>query len=78
MAGKEIVPTIVRQFRECNAEVEFSLRERKRVGLHEASGQDFAMYDRAYAPGFYDLIFGMLRDAGFIPNIRHTAGDDPR
>src|ERR1700716_1947317 len=128
-AGNEIVPTIIRQFRELNAEVEFSLRniltidqiqmleagsldigflrlpigghselevvtvhrepfvlvvpsspkldKRKRVRLREASGHDFVMYERAYAPGFHDLIFGMLRDAGIIPNIRQTAGEMP-
>jgi DNA-binding transcriptional LysR family regulator len=128
-AGSEIVPTIVRQFRERNAEVDFSLRniltidqiqmleagsldigflripigahpelevvtvhrepfvlavpashklaKRKRVRLHEVSGQDFVMYERAYAPGFYDLIFGMLRDAGIIPKVRQTAGEMP-
>ena len=128
-AGNEIVPTIVRQFRERNAEVEFSLRniltidqirmldagsldigflrlpigghsglevvtvhrepfvlvvpsshklaKRKRVRLLEASGQDFVMYDRTYAHGFHDLIFGMLRDAGIVPNVRQTAGEMP-
>src|SRR3984893_9166578 len=128
-AGNEIVPTIIRQFRELNAEVEFSLRNiltrdqiqmleagsldigflrlpigecpglevvtvhrepfvlvvpsshklarRKRVRLREASGQDFVMYERTYAPGFHDLIFGMLRDAGIIPNVRQTAGEMP-
>src|SRR5258705_4028585 len=128
-AGNEIVPTIIRQFRELNAEVEFSLRniltmdqiqmleagsldigflrlpigghsgleivtvhrerfmlvvpsshrlaKRKRVRLREVSGQDFVMYERTYAPGFHDLIFGMLRDAGIIPNVRQTAGEMP-
>src|ERR1700680_4149971 len=126
-AGNEIVPTIIRQFRELNAEVEFSLRniltidqiqileagsldigffrlpidehpglevvtvhrepfvlvvpsshklaKRKRVRLREASGQDFVMYERTYAPGFHDLIFGMLRDAGIIPNVSQTAAE---
>ncbi len=128
-AGNQIVPTIIRQFRELNAEVEFSLRniltidqiqmleagsldigffrlpigerpglevvpvhrepfvlvvpsshklaKRKRVHLREASGQDFVMYERTYAPGFHDLIFGMLRDAGIIPNVCQTAGEMP-
>jgi len=40
------------------------LAKRKRVRLREASSQDFVMYERTYAPGFHDLIFGMLRDAG--------------
>jgi DNA-binding transcriptional LysR family regulator len=128
-AGNEIVPTIIRQFRELNAEVEFSLRnvlttdqiqmlaagsldigflrlpigghselevvtvhrepfvlvvpsshklaKRKRVRLRETSGHDFVMYERTYALGFHDLIFGMLRDAGIIPNVRQTAGEMP-
>jgi DNA-binding transcriptional LysR family regulator len=128
-AGNEIVPAIIRQFRELNAEVEFSLRniltidqiqmleagsldigflrlpigehsglevvtvhrepfvlvvpsshklaKRKRVRLREVLGQDFVMYERTYAPGFHDLIFGMLRDAGIIPKVRQTAGEMP-
>jgi DNA-binding transcriptional LysR family regulator len=128
-AGNEIVPAIIRQFRELNAEVEFFLRniltidqiqmleagsldigflrlpigehsglevvtvhrepfvlvvpsshklaKRKRVRLREASGQDFVMYERTYAPGFHDLIFGMLRDTGIIPKVRQTAGEMP-
>jgi DNA-binding transcriptional LysR family regulator len=128
-AGNEIVPNIVRQFRDSNPEVEFSLRnilttdqiqmlrersldigflrlpigehpeldvvgvhrepfvvvtplshklaKRKRVSLHELSGEDFVMYERSYAPGFHDLIFGMLQDAGVVPNVCQTAGQMP-
>jgi DNA-binding transcriptional LysR family regulator len=128
-AGSELVPNIIRPFRELNPEVEFSLRniltaeqirmleageldigflrlplgghaqlevvtvhrepfvlvvpsshplgKRERVRLEELSGQDFVMYDRAYAPGFHDLIFGMLRNAGIVPTIRQTAGQMP-
>src|SRR3981189_2369051 len=128
-AGNEIVPAIIRQFRELNAEVEFSLRnvlttdqfrmleagsldigflrlpigghselevvtvhrepfvlvvpsshklaKRKRVRLREAAGHDFVMYERSLAPGFHDLVFGMLRNAGVIPNVRQTAGEMP-
>jgi DNA-binding transcriptional LysR family regulator len=126
-AVSEIVPDIVRQFRELNTEVEFSLRaiptadqqqmlenggldigflrlpigapsaldvvtvhrepfvlvvsashrlaKRKRVRLSEVAGQDFVMYERIYAPGFHDLIFGMLRDAGIVPDISQTAAE---
>ena len=35
------------------------------------------MYERAYAPGFHDLIFGMLRDARIVPNVSQTAGEIP-
>ena len=128
-AGSEIVPNIVRQFRELNPEVEFSLRniltaeqiqmletgtldigflripigehstldvvtvhrepivlvvpsshklaKRKRVRLREVAGQDFVMYERTYAPGFHDLMFGILRDARIAPNVTQTAVEIP-
>lgn len=128
-AGSEIVPDIVRQFREQNPEVEFSLRniltaeqvrmlesgaldvgflrlpigghfaldvvtvhrepfvlvvpsshklaKRKKVRLREVAGQDFVMYERTWAPGFHDLIFGILRDAWIVPNVCQTAGEMP-
>jgi DNA-binding transcriptional LysR family regulator len=53
------------------------LAKRKRVRLAELAGQDFVMYDRAYAPGFHDVIFGMFRNAGIVPSIRQTAGQMP-
>ncbi len=125
--GVEIVPNIIRQFRELNPDVEFSLRaiptadqvrmletgsldvgffrlpigghsalnvvtvhrerfvlvvptshklaKRKRVRLSDISGEDFVMYERTYAPGFHDLIFGMLRDARIVPNVSQTAAE---
>jgi DNA-binding transcriptional LysR family regulator len=128
-AGSEIVPNIVRQFRQGNPEVEFSLRniltaqqvqmletgsldigflrvpigehsaldvvtvhrepfvlvvpsshklaKRKRVRLREVAGQDFVMYERTYAPGFHDLMFGILRHAGIVPNVTQTAVEIP-
>jgi DNA-binding transcriptional LysR family regulator len=51
------------------------LAKRKKVRLSEASDQDFVMYERTYAPGFHDLIFGMLRDARIVPNISQTAAE---
>lgn len=128
-AGNEIVPDIVRGFRESNPHVAFSLRniltvdqiqmldtgsldigflrlpigehpelevvgihrepfvvvapsshklaKRRKVRLRELSGEDFVMYERAYAPGFHDLLFGMLRSAGVVPSISQTAGQMP-
>src|SRR5579863_3752427 len=128
-AGSEIVPNIVRQFKQSNPEVEFSLRniltaqqvqmleagsldigflrmpvgedsaldvvtvhrepfvlvvpsshklaKRKRVRLREVAGQDFVMYERTYAPGFHDLMFGILRDARIAPNVTQTAVEIP-
>jgi DNA-binding transcriptional LysR family regulator len=126
-AGSKIVPGIVRQFRELNPEVEFSLRQyltaeqvqmletglldvgflrlpigghlaldvvtvhrepfvlvvpsshklakRKRLRLREVSGETFVMFERAYTPGLYDLILGMLRDAGIVPDVSQAAAD---
>src|ERR1700691_5892214 len=128
-AGSEIVPNIVRQFRQLNPAVEFSLRNiltaeqvdmletgsldigflrvpigghaaldivvvhrepfvlvvpsshklanRKRVRLREVAGQDFVMYERTYAPGFHDLMFGILRDARSAPHVSQTAAEIP-
>jgi DNA-binding transcriptional LysR family regulator len=53
------------------------LAKRKRVRLRELAGQDFVGYERTYAPGFHDLIFGILRDAGIAPNVSQTAAEIP-
>jgi DNA-binding transcriptional LysR family regulator len=128
-AGSELVPDIIRRFRQLNPEVEFSLRniltmeqiqlleagaldvgflrlpvgehallevvpvhrepfvvvvsarhelaKNKKVRLSELSGQDFVIYDRVYAPGFHDLVVGMLRQAGIVPNVRQLASEMP-
>jgi DNA-binding transcriptional LysR family regulator len=128
-AGSELIPNIIRRFRELNPAVEFSLRniltaeqvqmleagaldigflrlpiggqarlevatvhrepfvlvvpgshalaKRKRVRLSEVSDQDFVLYERAHAPGFHDLLFGILRDAGIVPRVRQSAGEMP-
>ena len=51
------------------------LAQRKRVRLSEVSGESFVMYERTFAPGFHDLIFGMLRDARIVPNVTQTAAE---
>ena len=53
------------------------LAKRKRVRLREVSGENFVMYERTWAPGFHDLMFGILRDAGIVPNITQTVGEVP-
>jgi DNA-binding transcriptional LysR family regulator len=45
------------------------------IPIGDVSGQDFVMYERTYAPGFYDLIFGILRDARIVPNVSQTAAE---
>jgi DNA-binding transcriptional LysR family regulator len=47
------------------------------VRLREVAGQDFVGYERAYAPGFHDLIFGILHDARIAPNVSETAAEIP-
>jgi DNA-binding transcriptional LysR family regulator len=128
-AANEIVPGIIREFRELHPQVEFSLRnilpmdqiqmlnngtidigflrlpisehwglevvpvhqerfvlvvpashklaKRKRVRLNELANQDFVMYERKHAPGFHDLLLGILRDAGIVPKVCQIAGEMP-
>ncbi len=51
------------------------LAKRKKVRLGEVSGENFVMNERSYAPGFHDLIFGMLRDTGIVPSVSQTAAE---
>jgi DNA-binding transcriptional LysR family regulator len=53
------------------------LAKRKRVRLREVSGENFVMYERTWAPGFHDLMFGILRDAGIVPNVTQAVGEVP-
>src|ERR1700733_14704350 len=54
------------------------LAKRKRVRLREVAGENFGMYERTWAPGFHDLMFGILRDAGIVPNVTQTVGESQR
>jgi DNA-binding transcriptional LysR family regulator len=51
------------------------LAKRKRVRLREVAGENFVMYERTWAPGFHDLMFGILRDAGIVPNVTQAVGE---
>jgi DNA-binding transcriptional LysR family regulator len=53
------------------------LAKRKRVRLREVAGQDFVMYERPYARGFHDVMYGIFRDAGITPNVSQTAVEIP-
>src|SRR6202451_4405843 len=53
------------------------LAKKKRVRLREVAGEDFVMYERTYAPGFHDLMYGIFRDARIVPNVSQTAGEIP-
>jgi DNA-binding transcriptional LysR family regulator len=51
------------------------LARKKRIRLSEVTDENFVMYERSYAPGFHDLILGMLRHAGIVPVISQTAAE---
>ncbi len=53
------------------------LAKRKRVRLRDVAGEDFVMYERTYAPGFHDVMFGILHDARIAPNVTQTAVEIP-
>ena len=54
-----------------------SLSAKKEIRLRELKGNPFVMYAREYAPGFHDLLTGILSNAGVIPKVVQTAGEMP-
>jgi DNA-binding transcriptional LysR family regulator len=54
-----------------------SLFAKKEIHLRELKGNPFVMYAREYAPGFHDLLTGILSNAGAIPKVVQTAGEMP-
>ena len=44
-----------------------SLSTKKEIRLRELKGNPFVMYAREYAPGFHDLLTGILSNAGSRP-----------
>jgi DNA-binding transcriptional LysR family regulator len=49
--------------------------QREKGYVREVAGHEFVMYERTYAPGFHDLILGLLRGAGIVPNVSQTAAE---
>jgi DNA-binding transcriptional LysR family regulator len=49
----------------------------KEIRLRELKGNPFVMYAREYAPGFHDLLTGILSNAGVVPKVVQTAGEMP-
>jgi DNA-binding transcriptional LysR family regulator len=54
-----------------------SLSAKKEIRLRELKGNPFVMYAREYAPGFHDLLIGILSKAGAVPKVVQTAGEMP-
>jgi len=53
------------------------LSAKKEICLHELKGNPFVMYAREHAPGFHDLLTGILSNAGVVPKVVQTAGEMP-
>jgi DNA-binding transcriptional LysR family regulator len=54
-----------------------SLSAKKEIRLRELKGNPFVMYAREHAPGFHDLLTGILSNAGVVPKVVQTAGEMP-
>jgi DNA-binding transcriptional LysR family regulator len=74
--GLEVVPVHQERF-VLVVPASHKLAKRKRVRLNELANQDFVMYERKHAPGFHDLLLGILRDAGIVPKVCQIAGEMP-
>jgi LysR family transcriptional regulator, benzoate and cis,cis-muconate-responsive activator of ben and cat genes len=51
------------------------LADRPAVELGDFADQPFVLFPRALGAGYWDLISGACRDAGFIPDIAHEASE---
>jgi DNA-binding transcriptional LysR family regulator len=54
-----------------------SLSAKKEIRLRELKGNPFVLYAREHAPGFHDLLIGILSNAGVVPKVVQTAGEMP-
>src|ERR1700678_1075661 len=48
---------------------------KKEIHLRELKGNPFVMYAREQAPGFHDLLSGILSNAGVVPKVVQSAGE---
>lgn len=53
------------------------LARKSAVGLREAAKETYVFYERAHAPGFHDLVLGILNRANVIPAVWQVAGEMP-
>lgn len=52
------------------------LSAKKEIRLRELKGNPFVMYAREYAPGFHDLLTGILSNAGVVPKVVQNSRRD--
>jgi DNA-binding transcriptional LysR family regulator len=53
------------------------LARKSAVRLHETANQTYVLYERAHAPGFHDLVLGILNRARVIPEVFQVAEEMP-
>jgi DNA-binding transcriptional LysR family regulator len=53
------------------------LARKSAVRLREAANETYVFYERAHAPGFHDLVLGILNRANVIPAVWQVAGEMP-
>jgi DNA-binding transcriptional LysR family regulator len=53
------------------------LARKSAVRLRETANETYVLYERAHAPGFHDLVLGILKRATVIPAICQVAGEMP-
>jgi DNA-binding transcriptional LysR family regulator len=53
------------------------LAKKSSVRLSDTADETYVLYERAHAPGFHDLVLGILNRANVIPGIIQVAGEMP-
>jgi DNA-binding transcriptional LysR family regulator len=54
-----------------------ALARKSAVRLRETVNEAYVLYDRAHAPGFHDIVLGILNRAGVIPEVSQIAAEMP-
>jgi DNA-binding transcriptional LysR family regulator len=53
------------------------LARKSAVRLRETANETYVLYERAHAPGFHDLVLGILNRARVVPEVFQVAGEMP-
>jgi DNA-binding transcriptional LysR family regulator len=53
------------------------LAKKRSISVSDLRDEDFVLFDREQAPGFFDSIVSLCVRAGFSPKIRHLSRDTP-
>lgn len=55
--------------------LEHPLASKEGIRLRDLRREKFVMYERVFAPGYHDLVIGILSRAGVIPEVTQTASE---